>query len=185
MRHVDRYIDTLMDRVQKGDAIAFEQLYDHLLPRMKAFILSRGQVGALMVDDVIQEVFCRVWERRHGFVRQSSAQTYLFGIALNVIRESRRAAAYRARWLASSSAYVSAVSDCHEEAVRAEITRLLALARLTLSPKQSLAITLVYDRGMAPRRAAGDAGCTVKALRRRLEDGRRRLHAFFNAQIEP
>src|SRR4051812_43497700 len=80
----------LLLRSQQGDAIAFRRLYVAFSPVVRAFLLSR-RLSVHAADDVLQEVFCRVWQGRSRYSGPpASASTYLLAIAMNVSRELTR-----------------------------------------------------------------------------------------------
>jgi RNA polymerase sigma-70 factor (ECF subfamily) len=74
-----------------GDAAAFERLYHRHVNRVHG--LARWLLGEDDLDDALQDVFIRVWEKLHTFKGQSAFATWLHRLATNVIlrrREVRR-----------------------------------------------------------------------------------------------
>ncbi len=79
-----------------GDSQAFERLYRRHVGRMLS--LSCWLIGHDDVDDVLQEIFIRVWEKLHTFRGQSAFKTWLHRLGTNVIlrrRQERRTHAER------------------------------------------------------------------------------------------
>jgi len=60
---------------------------------------KRLGVGDGALDDVVQEVFVVVHRRLDGFEGRSSLKTWLFGIALRIVRDHRRAVRRRPKLL--------------------------------------------------------------------------------------
>lgn len=82
--------EELMRRIGQGDAEAFERLYE-LYKRPIANLLYRLCFDRALVDDLMQEVFLRVWRGAGSFRGQSRVSTFIFQVAYNVyINESRR-----------------------------------------------------------------------------------------------
>jgi RNA polymerase sigma-70 factor, ECF subfamily len=175
-----RSTDDLMLLVQRGDALAFEVLYHRMCPIIRGLIAS-NLWRPEMVDDGVQEVFCRLWKQRDRFAHQSSAKTYLLGIGINVVRELARDAE-RAKPLSSEIPEKPATITETEDLGAASLALTLGQARATLSNNQSKAIGLVYDERLAPKEAARLLGCTEKALRRRLEVAREKMRNFLAAR---
>jgi len=75
-----------------GDAQAFERLYHRHVGRIGG--LARWLMAQDDVEDVLQEIFIRVWEKLHTFKGQSAFKTWLHRLATNVIlrRRSERGA---------------------------------------------------------------------------------------------
>ena len=180
-----RSTDELMLIVQQGDAMAFEELYRRLAPTIKEYLISRSN-KSVFVNDVVQEVFCRVWENKGRFViGKASAKTYVLRVARNVYFEFSREI-YRNIRLASAYA-VKANAEIEEDDTldTSVAAQALCHARSILTNKQLTAISLVYDKGVKPREAAQRLNCTEKAFRRRLEEGRRKLYSHLRAQVQP
>ncbi|NIM50700.1 MAG: sigma-70 family RNA polymerase sigma factor [Gemmatimonadales bacterium] len=70
-----------------GDTQAFERLYRRHVGRMQG--LARWLLGHDDVEDVLQEIFLRVWEKLHTFKGQAAFRTWLHRLATNVILRRR------------------------------------------------------------------------------------------------
>lgn len=91
----------------RGDAEAFERLYRAHVARVTR--LARWILGAEDVDDAVQEIFIRVWEKLSSFSGQSAFGTWLHRVAVNhLLRRRQRRAIHEAR---------------HADAVQAELVR--------------------------------------------------------------
>jgi RNA polymerase sigma-70 factor, ECF subfamily len=66
-----------------GDAHAFERLYRGHLARISS--LARRMLGDDDVDDVIQDVFVRAWQKLGTFRGEAAFGTWLHRLAVNVI----------------------------------------------------------------------------------------------------
>ena len=72
--------EKLMQRTGRGDLTAFGELFDRHQPALYAF-LSRFLGNATLAEDVVQEVFLRVWRYRHSFDAAQRFGAWLYGIA--------------------------------------------------------------------------------------------------------
>lgn len=73
----------LWDRIRRGDARAFDGLYRSQGPRLEAF-LRRMLGNSQAAEDVLQEMFTRIWEHPNGFQpERGTLRAYLFGAARN------------------------------------------------------------------------------------------------------
>ncbi|GFE70404.1 sigma-70 family RNA polymerase sigma factor [Chroococcus sp. FPU101] len=84
---------TLILQCQKGDCIAFQQLYRRYQPRVKATLYQL--CGSEMLDDLLQEVFFRVWRGLPKLRQPSYFSTWLYRICWNVATDGRRQFAKR------------------------------------------------------------------------------------------
>ncbi|MCY2954567.1 MAG: sigma-70 family RNA polymerase sigma factor [Planctomycetota bacterium] len=169
-----------MFRVAGGDVQAFKALYEAYFSRIVSFLSRYGCSG---VEDMAQEVFVRVWEHRDRFAGRSGTKTYLMGITRNVLRESRRQSG---RWPVSCDSGVlgKVVADDPEEQPDADLIKTLEQAKVYLSPNQLQAIELVYHSQIKPAEAAALAGCSYKAMCRRLEEARLRLREVLEQRLQ-
>jgi len=82
----------LVDAARSGDADAWEQLYRHVFPRLRAYIARRA--GAGLADDLGAETMARAVEAIHRFeYGPAGFDGWVFGIARRVVANSRRRAA--------------------------------------------------------------------------------------------
>lgn len=80
---------------QRGDRAAFGELYDACAPRVYALCvgLAGGRGDA---DDLVQDVFVRVWEQLGSFRGECAFSTWLHRVAVNCVLASRRSDGRRA-----------------------------------------------------------------------------------------
>lgn len=76
----------LLNNLKSGDHNAFEQIFEQYCERLFQFSFSylKSKEAA---EDVVQEVFIKVWKNRNGIKTDASFQSYLFKITLNAVRE--------------------------------------------------------------------------------------------------
>ncbi len=88
---------SLVERVRKGDRIAFNELY-------RQYYLSLRSYAELFLDeeeseDVVQDVFLNVWLRKEGLDDSQSLQGYLlrsvYNSSLNILKKKGRSNDYR------------------------------------------------------------------------------------------
>ena len=74
----------LLKRVETlDDTSAFEELFNHFAPRVKAFLMKSG-ADPQMAEECSQEVMATVWRKAHLFdPSRASASTWIFTIARN------------------------------------------------------------------------------------------------------
>lgn len=168
----------LMRRVARGDVAAMGQLYEKYYQTVVNFLVSRnGHISS--VEDLAQEVFLRLWKSRDRFRAASSFKTYLFGIAINVLREAV-VAHIRERRLTISTSANHHKKDPSETKDALEDRQLLVLKRVaSLSAKARQAIELAVLQGFSIREAANRAGCSEYAFRKRLARALTRINPIF------
>ena len=87
-----------------GDIKAFDALYEVYCPRLNAFILSLVKTESES-EELTQEVFVKIWEKRHQLRKQGSFNSFLFTIAYNTTMSFLRKKASEARFMENLSAF--------------------------------------------------------------------------------
>jgi RNA polymerase sigma factor (sigma-70 family) len=158
---------------QQGDALALERLYRTMVPIFDRFLRSR-HLGTGEVEEVVQEVFCRIWSGRTNCI-SASGEAYLLGMAINIHREFSRQFG-RIRRLDGNGASQTIVDPIsHLPTQRMELVDLLKTARTKLSANEDEAVRLVYDGGSSSKTAAAVLGCSAKIIECRLRRARTKL----------
>ena len=81
-----------MERVQDGDAAAYDELFARHHPRIYGFLLRRTR-DPQRAADLFQETFLSVYRARHNWKRDRPFRPWLFTIAANLSRDAARRAA--------------------------------------------------------------------------------------------
>ena len=76
----------LLKGLKRNDHECFQQLFEQYSKPLYRFSLSYLKTGQA-AEDVVQEVFYKVWKKRNEIDTGKSFQSYLFTIALNAIRK--------------------------------------------------------------------------------------------------
>lgn len=87
---VENWEDLLSAVAQRSDRIAFEKLFVHFGPRVKAYLMKLGS-DAGQAEDLMQDVMAQVWRKSSLFDRsKAGASTWIFTIARNMRIDSFR-----------------------------------------------------------------------------------------------
>ena len=168
----------------RGDVQAFAQLHATLRPAVHDFLISiEGSISHYQHEDMVQEVFLRVWRSSERFKGNSSAKTYLFAIAKNVFREELSCHYREPAVSFSDSSYVTDTyaSEARTDRVNSDQIRLarkIKSAVAKLSNLQRQAFELVCRQGVSPSAAAELMGCSRKTCYKRLYMARKKLQEF-------
>jgi RNA polymerase sigma factor (sigma-70 family) len=68
----------------RGDREAFRRLYSHYFPLVSQYV-SLFAPTKECVDELVQDVFVRIWEKRERFAGVDSFQAYLFQMTRNQV----------------------------------------------------------------------------------------------------
>ena len=165
---------TLVDRLRRGDAAAFEDVYAAFNTRLFTFLvrLSRRRDVA---EDLLEETWLRLVKHARRLRADTRLGPWLFTVARNLyvsytrsrMLEDSAAASLMALWPFSVER-----SSPFEDAAATELERRIerALAAMPLAAREVL--LLVGVAGLDPSDAADVCGITPEALRQRLHRAR-------------
>lgn len=89
---MEDFSEHIMDAIAKGDEAAFERLFREMYTRLCVYAESLVRDHA-QAEDMVQGVFCNLWEKREKLDVSVSVSSYLFKAvyheALNVLKHER------------------------------------------------------------------------------------------------
>jgi len=83
----------LVKNLSKGNLLAFNTLFKKYSGRLYQFAFGYLKSEAES-EELVQEVFTRIWEQREDLKSELSFKSYLFTISFNIIRKHFRTKAY-------------------------------------------------------------------------------------------
>jgi RNA polymerase sigma-70 factor (ECF subfamily) len=88
----------LVKLLTKGNILAFNTLYKEYSSRLYRFAFGylKSQDAA---EELVQEVFTKIWEKRADLKKELSFKSFLFTIAFNIIKKHFRTKTYLAAYL--------------------------------------------------------------------------------------
>jgi RNA polymerase sigma-70 factor (ECF subfamily) len=90
----------LVKSLSKGNILAFNTLFKEYSGRLYRFAFGYLKTEAES-EELVQEVFTRIWEKRNDLKEELSFKSYLFTISFNIIRKHFRTKAYFSEYLQS------------------------------------------------------------------------------------
>lgn len=135
--------DDAVARSKKGDVAAFERLYRTHVGRTHALVRRlAGRERSGKVDELVQDVFVRAYEKLHTFRGESAFSTWLYRLAVNVVIEAKRAEIRRE----ARSAGEEALADLPERSGGRAPAAALDLERAIASlPDGARTVLVLYD----------------------------------------
>lgn len=119
---MDRYKEfgdvDLLGKLKAGDELAFERLYQIYSPQIYKKLLKLLKQENI-AEELLQDVFVKVWEKRDVIDLEKSFRAYLYRIAQNLVYDLFRRAAFDRKMLAelisSSTEVYDPVTDAYSE----------------------------------------------------------------------
>jgi RNA polymerase sigma-70 factor (ECF subfamily) len=175
----------LLVRAGRGDHAAFDRLYHKYHPVVTSY-LTRCNGCHDMLEDLVQEVFTRLWQNRKQFRGDSTAKSYICGIARNVLSNHKKRLLLRNRLGQMSLTKHSGVNPDvpslpDHDIYPAEAEKILRQAISRLTAKQRRAVRLRYFVARSSQKAmAKREGCSIEAFRGRLRQAHKHLHRLLS-----
>jgi RNA polymerase sigma-70 factor (ECF subfamily) len=172
---------TDVERLQAADAAevplamdedTFRAFYDRTAPSLWGY-LARISGDRQLADDLLQESYYRLLKARDVFESEAHRRNYLFRVATNLVRDSRRGPLAR---LFDRTVPVSDV-PAEERSTperRADVQR--ALGRL--KPRERALLWLAYAQGSSHSEIAGVLGLKTGSIKLLLFRARRKMAAL-------
>ena len=159
----------------QGDDSAFERLYRASVSRVHS--LARRMAGEDLADDLTQEVFIRAWEKLSTFRGDSSFNTWLHRLAVNLIL-SRRETIRRRQERQLPSDGVLETMPARRQSPGLGIDLESALSNLPDGARQ---VFVLYDvEGYSHEEIAGMMGITTGTSKSQLHRARMILRSHLN-----
>ncbi|QKV17454.1 sigma-70 family RNA polymerase sigma factor [Oricola thermophila] len=158
----------LMIRVRERDRAAFEELFVHFGPRVKALMLKSGS-GHAMAEDIVQDVFMAVW-RKAGYFSpgRGTVSAWIFSIARNSRIDKLRRMSSRPYDDIMEMEFESPEPDAEQVLATTERNSKVADAIVDLPGTQREIIELAYMHDMAQTEIAKRLSLPLGTVKSRM-----------------
>jgi RNA polymerase sigma-70 factor (ECF subfamily) len=172
---------TDVERLQAADAAdvplamdedTFRAFYDRTASSLWGY-LARISGDRQLADDLLQESYYRLLKAPDVFESEAHRRNYLFRVATNLVRDSRRGTLARLLDRAAPVTDMAAEEPSSPEQ-RADVQR--ALGRL--KPRERALLWLAYAQGSSHREIAGVLGLKTGSIKLLLFRARRKMAAL-------
>ena len=145
----DELLTRNITALKMGDRAAFEYIYGFFGPGLYAF--TRKLVhNKDDTEEVVQEVFLKVWERKHFLDPQQHFDSYLYRIARNLVYNKARHQVYELAYGKYLTGQESATENATEDQLDyQELTLLLEQAYTTMPPTRKQVFMMSRLEGLS------------------------------------
>lgn len=181
----DRTFDeaSMLAAMRNGDSAAFVELFGlfELPLRRCAFRIVRSHDVA---EELVQDVFLRVWDRRETLNVQRDLAAYLFAATRNRALDWNDRETRHRRWMeravfeaASTKSHAETPSILELEEQQDALLKVIADVLKLLPPKRREICELRWLGGVGPQGIAERLGLSIKTVEVQITRGRTRLRA--------
>ncbi len=171
----------LLSRLAEGDQYAFEQLYLSYGPKIYRKILQLVKQTAI-AEELLQDVFVKIWEKRKALDNRKSFKSYLYTIAKNLVVDLFRKAALDRQMLEK---FIIDNTELHYpfepvEDHGAQSNTIIQKALETLSPRRKHIYTLIKLEGKSYEEVAELLGISTSTINDHVVKATKSLKAYFD-----
>ncbi len=154
--------------IQKDDRVAFYRLYERYGKRLYGFVLGflKQEVDA---EEIVQEVFIKIWESRNKIDVYSSFEAYIFTIAYNATISLLRKRIIENRYLEHlKSVQLENSPEIIEEIQFQELNKKVKSLLNQLTPRQKEIFLLSREEGLSHREIAEKLNISVLTVKKHI-----------------
>lgn len=172
----------LVDALRENDVTAFDALYRLYFPSVYANILRLVREPSA-AQDIVQEVFLRLWEKRHTLKAGSTAGNWLFVVSYNRSVNHLRTALRRRLQMEgfAGQADIWAANECDQMELQLEM---LEKAIEQLPPQRKKAFLLCKMEGKTYAEAASELQISHNTVKEHISKASRFIHEYVRLQPE-
>lgn len=176
--------EALIKRLQQGDSAAFMELYNYYHPAIYNFIL-RIIKNPVITEDLLQEVFIKIWSVRERIQPGLSFQAYLYRISRNAAFKmlKKMAADNELRLMLMNELHRSA-NDADNKARWVEYEKLLNAAIEQLPPQRQKIFRLCRQEGKTYRDVSFALNISPNTVKEHMVLATRSIRAFLSRHGE-
>ncbi|NLU95540.1 RNA polymerase sigma factor [Chitinophaga sp. Ak27] len=172
----------LLLSLAQGEDHAFASVFHHYRHRIYA-IAFRLLGSASQAEDVVQDIFLKMWLKRGELHEISHFKAYLFTVTRNHIFTSLKLMARQQ--LAASELSATAVNEIKDAAIiHKEYEQILQRAIAQLSPQQELIYKLSKEEGLKRNEIADRLQLSPETIKVHLANAMRSIRAFCVARMD-
>ena len=158
----------LMLRVGQGRHEAYEVLYERYARRLGGFFLRMLAYDPTKAEDMVQELFTRVWTHRFDYRTAQSFATWLYAMAYNLCKNDYRHEKVRKNYTSECMLCEEPMVATDEIVERQELRQLLRKAVQALPEAQRDAFLLHYDEELTVPEVARIVGAPEGTVKSRI-----------------
>jgi RNA polymerase sigma-70 factor, ECF subfamily len=157
--------------LQKGDRVAFYNLYERYSKRLYGFVLQYVKVDT-DAEEIVQEVFIKIWGKRKTIDVYSSFESFLFTIAYNATMSLLRKRVTENKYLAylQSIQQVNETTEQTAELYFNELNEKLKSLLNELTPRQNEIFLLSREEGLTHEQISQKLHISVNTVKKHISN---------------
>ena len=171
----------LLRLIAQGDENAFKELYDQYFPRLSAYIFKLCK-STIITEDVLQEVFIKLWANRSASTQIEIPEAYILSIAKNTTIDWLRKLSRQTSLIADLATQIEASANNVENKMSLNsLETIIAAALSQLSGQKQKVFQLSKVIGLSHDEIAAELQLSKSTVKNHLSE----TVKFIRKQIHP
>ena len=157
--------------LKEDNEIAFYNIYERYCKRLYAFVYSYIKIDS-ETEEIVQEIFVKIWESRHDIDVFSSFESYIFTIAYNATISLFRKKATEKKYIEYLKSFQSAddVENLEGEIFYNELNEKIRSLLDNLTSRQKEVFLLSREQGLSNADIAKQLKITVNTVKKHISN---------------
>lgn len=174
----------LLEKVAKGDWNAFADLYNHYVPKLYKFIYPFVNQSKEDVEEIIQNIFLKIWMRKEKLITIRSFDAYLFRMAKNDLIDLKRQVSSKQRIIEKITPPETLyVTTAYDKLVYNEYFKSAKDALLQLSPQRRKIFEMRTEMDMSIFDIAKELNISQSAVKKQLYEAVKHVKKHLSQQV--
>ena len=159
----------LLRLLKEGNMVAFDTIYNQYCKRLYAFVIRYVKLES-DAEEIVQEVFIKIWENRSKIDVYSSFESYLFTISYNSSISLLRKRVHEKRYLEHVKFLqeVNNASELTDDLYFKELNSKLQSLLIELTPRQREIFLLSREEGLTHDEIAKKLGISANTVKNHI-----------------
>ncbi len=174
----------LLLKIREGDRVAFYNIYERYCKKLYGFVLRYIKVEA-DAEEIVQEVFVKIWESRSKLNTFSSFDSFVFTIAYNTSISLLRKRANEKKYIAhlQSLQQILDAPEVIDELQFKELDEKLNKLLDKLTPRQKEIFKLSREDGLSHDEIAKKLNISVNTVKKHMVNTLAFLKTYFDKDM--
>jgi RNA polymerase sigma-70 factor (family 1) len=170
---------SVIQRLQRGDSDAFLELYNHYHSALYHYVLRFVKSPAI-AEDVLQDVFLKIWEIRDRIDPELSFKAYLYKICRNsVFKLLKKMSVDEALRMQVMQHFTQSVADADLKILWQQYEEILQAAINNLSPQRRKVFRLCREEGKSYEQVANELGISRNTVKEHMVLAMKQIREHF------
>ncbi|MCA9734412.1 RNA polymerase sigma-70 factor [candidate division KSB1 bacterium] len=170
-----------LQKISIGNQNAFKALFHQWQPRIYRYIWLRVR-NVQIAEDLVQEVFFRLWQKRQHLPQSSNFTAFIFQIAHNLVVDWTRKNKVRSQAMATLGAKNEISPAANDQIEASELNQAVTAAISNLPPAMQNAFVLHRMENLTYKQIAEVMNISVKTVEKHISKALQRLRDIFRKQ---